>query len=72
MINVTASAEDYLSKLIEKKDFDCDVKFLYRILELPELRPVLHFANLKKLNQLMKGCVWKVLHFLLKEKVHLT
>ena len=72
MINVTASAEDYLSKLIEKKDFDCDVRIFVSDPGTPELRPVLHFANLKKLNQLMKGCVWKVLHFLLKEKVHLT
>ena len=32
-------------KLIEKKTLIVTSEFLYQILELPELRPVLHFAN---------------------------
>ena len=45
MINVTASAEDYLSKLIEKKDFDCDVRIFVSDPGTPRAETCLAFCK---------------------------
>ena len=45
MINVTASAEDYLSKLIEKKDFECDVRIFVSDPGTPRAETCLAFCK---------------------------
>ena len=72
MINVTASAEDYLSKLIEKKDFDCDVRIFVSDPGTPRAETCLAFCKPEETEPTDERLCLESFTLLLKEKVHLT
>ena len=45
MINVTATAEEYLSKLIAKKDFPCDIRIFVSDPGTPKAETCLAFCK---------------------------
>ena len=45
MINVTATAEEYLSKLIGKKDFPCDIRIFVSDPGTPKAETCLAFCK---------------------------
>ena len=45
MINVTQNAEEYLSELIEKKDFDCDIRIFVSEPGTPRAETCLAFCK---------------------------
>ena len=68
MINVTATAEEYLSELIRKKDFKCDIRIFVSDPGTPRAETCLAFAKKMSQNLQIIKLNTKISSFLLKKK----
>ena len=63
MINVTQNAEKYLSELIEKKDFDCDIRIFVSEPGTPRAETCLAFVKKMSPSQQMQRLSLKIYSF---------
>ena len=68
MINVTATAEEYLSDLISKKDFKCDIRIFVSDPGTPRAETCLAFCKEDESEPTDHKIKYKILYYSLKKK----